>query len=69
MPLDSGEAAIRAILDAGASLGIATYDTGPRGVMRIENGYAGGNALHGTVACSRWQQLTTAADFGLTHTE
>src|SRR5262249_43433035 len=52
----SGDAAIRAIMAAGAALGVVPYGTEALGVMRIEKGHVAGNELNGT---------TTATDLGL----
>jgi methylglutamate dehydrogenase subunit C len=56
VPARYGDAAIRAIMAAGADLGIVPYGTEALGVMRIEKGHAAGNELNGT---------TTADDLGL----
>ena len=51
-----GDAAIRAIMDAGKPYGIHPYGTEALGVMRIEKGHVAGNELNGQ---------TTARDLGL----
>ena len=56
VPARYGDATIRAIMDAGAELGVTPYGTEALGVMRIEKGHVAGNELNGT---------TTAADLGL----
>ncbi|QOZ24340.1 sarcosine oxidase subunit alpha family protein [Bradyrhizobium sp. CCBAU 51753] len=56
VPATFGDAAIRAIMDAGAGYGAVPYGTEALGVMRIEKGHVAGNELNGT---------TTAADLGL----
>ena len=56
VPAQYGDAVIRAIMEAGAELGVTPYGTEALGVMRIEKGHAAGNELNGT---------TTAADLGL----
>jgi heterotetrameric sarcosine oxidase alpha subunit/heterotetrameric sarcosine oxidase gamma subunit len=56
VPAGRGDAAVRAIMAAGESLGVVPYGTEALGVMRIEKGHAAGNELNGT---------TTAADLGL----
>jgi sarcosine oxidase subunit alpha len=56
VPARYGDAAIRAIMEAGAAFNVAPYGTEALGVMRIEKGHVAGNELNGT---------TTAADLGL----
>ncbi|HEX4152740.1 MAG TPA: sarcosine oxidase subunit alpha family protein [Steroidobacteraceae bacterium] len=56
VPARFGDAAIRAIMSAGASLDVTPYGTEALGVMRIEKGHVAGNELNGT---------TTATDLGL----
>ncbi|CAL79544.1 sarcosine oxidase, alpha subunit [Bradyrhizobium sp. ORS 278] len=56
VPAQHGDAAIRAIMKAGAEFGITPYGTEALGVMRIEKGHVAGNEINGT---------TTAADLGL----
>jgi methylglutamate dehydrogenase subunit C len=56
VPARHGEAAIRAIMTAGAEWGIVSYGTEALGVMRIEKGHVAGNELNGT---------TTATDLGM----
>jgi glycine cleavage system aminomethyltransferase T len=56
VPAAYGDAAIRAIMQAGAPHGIVPYGTEALGVMRIEKGHVAGNELNGQ---------TTAADLGL----
>ncbi len=56
VPADYGDAAIRAILEAGSPAGIAPYGTEALGVMRIEKGHVSGPELNGQ---------TTARDLGL----
>jgi sarcosine oxidase subunit alpha len=60
VPARHGDAAIRAIMAAGAApsfgQGVMPYGTEALGVMRIEKGHVAGNELNGT---------TTAADLGL----
>jgi sarcosine oxidase subunit alpha len=56
VPARYGDAAIRAIMAAGAEFGVTPYGTEALGVMRIEKGHVAGNELNGT---------TTAADLGL----
>jgi methylglutamate dehydrogenase subunit C len=56
VPARFGDAAIRAVMSAGAEFGATPYGTEALGVMRIEKGHVAGNELNGT---------TTAADLGL----
>jgi sarcosine oxidase subunit alpha len=56
VPARFGDAALRAIMAAGESWGIAPYGTEALGVMRIEKGHVAGNEINGT---------TTAGDLGL----
>ena len=56
VPMAYGDAAIRAIMQAGAPHGIVPYGTEALGVMRIEKGHVAGNELNGH---------TTAHDLGL----
>ncbi len=56
VPAQFGDAAIRAIMEAGREFGIIPYGTEALGVMRIEKGHVAGNELNG---------MTTAADLGL----
>ena len=56
MPASYGDAAIRAIMEAGQPYGIHPYGTEALGVMRIEKGHVAGNELNGQ---------TTASDLGL----
>ncbi len=56
LPARYGDAAIRALMDAGRDFGIIPYGTEALGVMRIEKGHVAGNELNGT---------TTAGDLGL----
>jgi methylglutamate dehydrogenase subunit C len=56
VPASQGAAAVRAIMAAGETFGVAPYGTEALGVMRIEKGHVAGNELNGT---------TTAADLGL----
>jgi sarcosine oxidase subunit alpha len=56
VPASFGEAAVRAIMEAGAPFGVTPYGTEALGVMRIEKGHVAGSELNGT---------TTAADLGL----
>jgi sarcosine oxidase subunit alpha len=56
VPARYGEAAIAAIIEAGAEWGVVPYGTEALGVMRIEKGHVAGNELNGQ---------TTAADLGL----
>jgi heterotetrameric sarcosine oxidase alpha subunit len=56
VPARYGDAAIRAVIAAGAEFGVTPYGTEALGVMRIEKGHVAGNELNGT---------TTAADLGL----
>ena len=56
VPARYGDAAIRAIMAAGAEFGITPYGTEALGILRIEKGHVAGNELNGT---------TTAADLGL----
>jgi sarcosine oxidase subunit alpha len=56
VPARYGDAAIRAIIEAGTEFGVTPYGTEALGVMRIEKGHVAGNELNGT---------TTAADLGL----
>jgi sarcosine oxidase subunit alpha len=56
VPARYGDAAIRAIMQAGAALDVVPYGTEALSVMRIEKGHVAGNELNGT---------TTAADLGL----
>jgi sarcosine oxidase subunit alpha len=55
VPARRGDETIRAIMQAGESLGVAPYGTEALGVMRIEKGHVAGNELNGT---------TTAGDLG-----
>ncbi|MGX9425338.1 MULTISPECIES: sarcosine oxidase subunit alpha family protein [Bradyrhizobium] len=56
VPANFGDAAIRAIMEAGAEFGVIPYGTEALSVMRIEKGHVAGNELNG---------MTTAADLGL----
>lgn len=56
VPARYGDAAIRAIMQAGAEWNATPYGTESLGVMRIEKGHVAGNELNGQ---------TTAADLGL----
>jgi len=56
VPARHGDAALRAILQAGAPMGIMPYGTEALSVLRIEKGHAAGNELNGQ---------TTARDLGL----
>ncbi|WP_454617729.1 sarcosine oxidase subunit alpha family protein [Bradyrhizobium cenepequi] len=56
VPANFGDAAIRAIMEAGAEFGVIPYGTEALGVMRIEKGHVAGNELNG---------ITMAADLGL----
>lgn len=56
VPANFGDAAIRAIMDAGAEFGVTPYGTEALGVLRIEKGHVAGNEING---------MTTAADLGL----
>ncbi|WP_454643748.1 sarcosine oxidase subunit alpha family protein [Bradyrhizobium liaoningense] len=56
VPAACGDAAIRAIMDAGAEFDVIPYGTEALGVMRIEKGHVAGNELNG---------MTTATDLGL----
>ncbi|HET9390289.1 MAG TPA: sarcosine oxidase subunit alpha family protein [Steroidobacteraceae bacterium] len=56
VPAQYGDAAVRAIAAAGASLGVVPYGLESLNVMRIEKGHLTGNELNGT---------TTAADLGM----
>ena len=56
VPALYGDAAMRALMEAGAEFGITPYGTEALGAMRIEKGHAGGPEVNGQ---------TTAADLGL----
>ncbi len=56
VPALYGDAAMRAVMEAGAEFGIAPYGTEALGVLRIEKGHAAGPEVNGQ---------TTAADLGL----
>jgi sarcosine oxidase subunit alpha len=56
VPARYGDAAVRAIMEAGQEFGVVPYGTEALGVMRIEKGHVAGNELNGT---------TTAADLRL----
>ena len=56
VPARFGEAAVRALMAAGAALEVVPYGTEALGVMRIEKGHVAGAEINGT---------TTAADLGL----
>src|SRR3546814_403123 len=56
VPARFGDALVRAIMDAGADLGVTPYGTEALGVLRVEKGHAAGNELNGQ---------TTAQDLGL----
>jgi sarcosine oxidase subunit alpha len=56
VPADHGEAAMSAVMEAGASFGITPYGTEALSVMRVEKGHMAGNELNGQ---------TTARDLGL----
>ncbi|HLH11361.1 MAG TPA: sarcosine oxidase subunit alpha family protein [Methylovirgula sp.] len=56
VPADYGEALLRELMRAGASLGVAPYGTEALGVLRIEKGHVSVGELNGQ---------TTAADLGL----
>ena len=55
VPARFGDALVRAIMEAGAPLGIAPYGTEALGVLRIEKGHPAGSELNGQ---------TTAHDLG-----
>jgi methylglutamate dehydrogenase subunit C len=55
VPSRYGEAAIRAIMEAGEELGVTPYGTEALGVLRVEKGHVAGSELNG---------MTTAADLG-----
>ena len=56
VPARHGEATVRALMAAGAALGVVAYGTESLGVMRIEKGHVAAAEINGT---------TTAADLGL----
>jgi methylglutamate dehydrogenase subunit C len=56
VPARYGDAAVRAIMEAGEGFGVIPYGTETLGVMRIEKGHIAGNEINGT---------TTANDLGL----
>lgn len=56
VPASHGDALARALMTAGADLGVQPYGTEALGVMRIEKGHVGGGELNGQ---------TTAGDLGL----
>ena len=56
VPASYGDAAIRAIMEAGKPYGVRPYGTEALGVMRIEKGHVAGNELNGQ---------TTTRDLGL----
>ncbi len=56
VPADYGNAAARAIMQAGAEFGIVPYGVEALSIMRIEKGHVAGGELNGT---------TTAGDLGL----
>ena len=56
VPARYGDAAVRAVMEAGADFGITPYGTEALNVLRIEKGHAGGPELNGQ---------TTASDLGL----
>jgi methylglutamate dehydrogenase subunit C len=56
VPADHGNAAARALMQAGAEFGITPYGVEALSIMRIEKGHVAGGELNGT---------TTAADLGL----
>jgi sarcosine oxidase subunit alpha len=56
VPARYGDAAVRAIMAAGAEFGITPYGTEALGVMRIEKGHVAGNEINGQL---------TARDLGL----
>jgi len=56
LPARFGDAAIRALMEAGRDFGIIPYGTEALGVMRVEKGHVAGNELNGQ---------TTAGDLGL----
>src|SRR6185503_13008477 len=56
VPARYGDAAIRAIMAAGAEFGITPYGTEALGVMRVEKGHVAGNEINGQL---------TARDLGL----
>ena len=56
VPARHGDAAIRAIMEAGAEFGITPYGTEALAVMRIEKGHVAGNDINGQL---------TARDLGL----
>jgi len=56
VPARYGDALVRALMEAGADLGVTPYGTEALGVMRVEKGHAAGNELNGH---------TTAGDLGL----
>ncbi|MEO6379229.1 MAG: aminomethyltransferase family protein, partial [Caulobacteraceae bacterium] len=56
VPANYGDAALRALMEAGRPLDVTPYGSEALGVMRIEKGHVGGNELSGQ---------TTAGDLGL----
>jgi methylglutamate dehydrogenase subunit C len=56
VPARFGDGVVRALMAAGAELGVTAYGTEALGVMRLEKGHAAGNELNGQ---------TTARDLGL----
>ncbi|MGJ5242168.1 sarcosine oxidase subunit alpha family protein, partial [Bradyrhizobium oligotrophicum] len=52
VPAQYGDAAIRAIMEAGAEFGITPYGTEALGVMRIEKGHVAGNEINGTTTAA-----------------
>ena len=56
VPANYGDAALRALMEAGRTMDVTPYGSEALGVMRIEKGHVGGNELSGQ---------TTAGDLGL----
>jgi methylglutamate dehydrogenase subunit C len=66
VPARSGDAVIRAIMDAGAGLNAIPYGTEALGVMRIEKGHVAGNEINGTTTASDLtlgRMMSTRKDF------
>ncbi len=66
VPARSGDAAIRLLYAAGASLGVVAYGLEALGVMRIEKGHVAGNELNGRTTAQQLglgRMLSTKKDY------
>jgi sarcosine oxidase subunit alpha len=66
VPARYGDAAVRAIMEAGAAFGITPYGTEALGVMRIEKGHIAGNEINGQLTArdlGMGRMMSTKKDF------